>query len=64
MAITVACKWAGAVFEDTREFGQEQLGQRSHEHKQIVLGQYLANDTRYPALYDCISEREYAKQWP
>ena len=29
MATQVASRWAGAIFEVTRPFGQEQLGQRN-----------------------------------
>ena len=29
MATKVACRWAGAIFEVTKPFGQEQWGQRN-----------------------------------
>ena len=33
MATDVACGWAGAIFEVTRPFGQEQWGQRPQKPK-------------------------------
>ena len=32
-ATPVACGWAGAIFEVTRAFGQEQWGQRPQKNK-------------------------------
>ena len=34
-AIPVACRWAGAIFELTRAFGQEQSGQRIKNIKKV-----------------------------
>ena len=31
----VACGWAGAIFEATPSFGQEQLGQRLQKQKKV-----------------------------
>ena len=33
MATPVACGWAGAIFEVTRPFGQEELGKKNKKNK-------------------------------
>ena len=35
MATSVACGWAGATFEVTRAFGQEQLGQKPKNAEKV-----------------------------
>ena len=43
MATKVACGWAGAIFEVTRLFGQEQQGQKIKIIKKIKCDQPTAN---------------------
>ena len=38
-ATLVACRWAGAIFEVTRPFGQEQCGQRIKDIKKVKCDQ-------------------------
>ena len=42
----VACWWAGAIFEFTRAFGQEQYGQRIKKSKKVKCDQPTDGQSR------------------